>query len=33
MVESVYALTGKKPKWFQGRYGFKNAPFVIAAPE
>jgi hypothetical protein len=34
MVASVQALTGgKKPKWFQGRYGFKQVPFVIEAPE
>lgn len=34
MVACVEALTGgKKPKWFQGRYGFKQVPFVIAAPE
>lgn len=33
MVAAVHALTGKKPKWFQGRYGFKKTPFVISAPE
>lgn len=33
MVAKVESLTGKKPKWFQGRYGFKRVPFVIAAPE